>query len=246
MHNRFSVAATLLAAAIVALPAPALAAGEILLTHAKALAGNVTPGDAPGFPITLSLPGSYQFASVIHPSAGLIGIQVTSPDVTIDLNGFRLHGSNVAFHGIAGGVDSVTIRNGTITGFKFDGINGGTGSHWTVENMRVVENGRHGIFGDGFHTAIRSSMVAVNGNRGISCALLCLVEGSVVSENRFGIVMNNRSVLGSVIGNNAEFGISGTLVGFGNNMLIGNNGHSADVSPGVTPMQPNLCNECPL
>ena len=247
MPKNVCATAALCAALAVSLATPAHAAGEILITHAKALAGNVTPGDPPGYPIVLTLPGSYQLASNLFTAANKITIQVTSDNVTIDLNGFTLQGSNVAFHGITGGVDGVTIKNGTITGFKFDGINGGTGSHWTVENMRVIENGRHGIFVDGFHTAIRSSMVAVNGDRGISCALLCLVEGSVVSENRFGIVMNNGSVLGSVIGNNAEFGIAGAFAGFGNNTLIGNNaGGGSEVSPGVAPMQPNTCGKCPV
>jgi hypothetical protein len=245
MFKTCCAAAALCAALAVSLATPAHAAGEILLTHAKALAGNITPGDAAGYPITLSRSGSYQLATDLFTTATKITIQVTSPNATIDLNGFTLQGSNVAFHGITGGVDNVTIRGGTITGFKFDGIHG-TGAHWTVENIRVVENGRHGIFVDGFHAAIRSSTSAVNGDRGISCGILCLVEGSVVSENAFGIVMNNGSVLGSVIGNNLEFGISGTFVGFGNNMLVGNNGSSADVSPGVVPMQPNVCGECPV
>lgn len=40
---------------------PAQAAdGQILISQAKALAGNVTHGDAPGFPVTLTQPGSYQ------------------------------------------------------------------------------------------------------------------------------------------------------------------------------------------
>ena len=34
--------------------------GVILIDQNKALAGNVTPGDTPGFPVTISLPGSYR------------------------------------------------------------------------------------------------------------------------------------------------------------------------------------------
>jgi hypothetical protein len=211
-----------LCAALMFTSAPALAAGEILLTHAKALAGNVTPGDAPGFPITLSRAGSYQFASVIHPGAGSIGIQVTSQDVTIDMSGFRLHGSGTAFHGITGGVKNVTIRDGTITGFKFDGIVG-TGHNWLIERMRVESNGRNGIVCDDF----------------------CLVEDAIVVSNRIGIKISTGIVLGSVIGNNASFGIQGSYAGFGNSMLLGNNGASDDTNDGVDPLHPNLCGDCP-
>jgi hypothetical protein len=57
--------------------------------------------------------------------------------------------------------------------------------------------------------------------------------------------MGTGTVLGSVIGKNVEFGISGDFVGFGNNMLIANNGGGDEVSSGVRPMQPNLCEDCP-
>jgi hypothetical protein len=109
MSNRPHAAAVLFAALAFLPAAPAFAAGEILLTHAKALAGNVTPGDAAGYPITLSLPGVYQFAGNIHPTANSIGIQVTAHDVTIDLAGFRLHGLGTAWYGITGGLNSVTV-----------------------------------------------------------------------------------------------------------------------------------------
>jgi hypothetical protein len=222
MSNRACMGAALCVAVAASLATPAFAAGEILLTHAKALAGNVTPGDAPGFPITLSKAGSYQFASVIHPTAGSIGIQVTSPDVTIDMNGFRLHGSGVAFHGITGGVASVTVRNGTITNFRFDGIHG-TGTAWLIQDMRVEDNNRNGIV----------------------CGNFCLVDTAIVMGNQIGIDMGAGAVLGSVIGGNANFGITGDVVGFASSFVTNNNGVSDEVSSGVEPMHPNLCTDCP-
>jgi hypothetical protein len=139
MHNRLSAAAMLLAAAIVAFPAPALAAGEIIITQAKALAGNVTPGDAPGFPVKLSVPGSYVLGSNLNVPVSQTAIQIFVDDVTIDLSGYRLFGSaKTAAFGIVGvgGADGATIRSGTIAGFRFDGIFG-RGDNWIVENMRV-------------------------------------------------------------------------------------------------------------
>ena len=58
MTNRNSLFAALVAAFASASACPAMAAdGVVLITHAKALAGNITPGDAPGYPITLSKTG---------------------------------------------------------------------------------------------------------------------------------------------------------------------------------------------
>src|SRR5215208_4396598 len=74
----------------------ALAAdGPVIITQAKALAGNVTPGDAPGFPVTISASGSYRLGSDIKVAEGRNGIVVTTFDVTIDLDGFALDGGNV-------------------------------------------------------------------------------------------------------------------------------------------------------
>ena len=58
MTNRTSLAAALVAALASAAGSPAIAAdGAVLITHTKALAGNITPGDPPGYPITLSKTG---------------------------------------------------------------------------------------------------------------------------------------------------------------------------------------------
>jgi hypothetical protein len=143
-------------------------AGEILITHAKAQASNVTPGDAPGYPVTISIPGAFQLDSNLFVSSNKIGIQVTSKNVTIDLNGYTLQGSGVAWYGIAGGVNNVTIRNGTIDSFLYDGINS-SGLEWIVEDMRVVENARDGIVCAG-HARIRNNSVSRNARYGIKCS----------------------------------------------------------------------------
>lgn len=220
MLSPASFAATLAVAFALVSAGPAAATGEILITHAKALAGNVTPGDGPGYPIKLSRSGTYQFAGPLLATAGNNGIVVTSPDVTIDMNGFRLHGKSAANHGIVGLVDSVTVQNGTITRFRFDEIVG-QGSFWIVENMRIVSNGR-----DGFATT------------GVSN----LIQGSVVAENgRFGIKAARSTVLGNTINNNDDFGIVGEgTTGFGNNTMVVNNPGGAQVS-GATPLEPNFC-----
>ena len=85
------------AATILSLGAsPALAVdGVIEINQAAALAGGITPCDAPGFPVTISQPGSYRLTSnLIVPDAATNGIQITANDVTLDLNGFSIIGPN--------------------------------------------------------------------------------------------------------------------------------------------------------
>jgi hypothetical protein len=115
---------------------------QVLITQAKALAGGVTPGDAPGFPVTLSRRGSYRLTSNLTPPGRANAIEVRSPDVTVDLNGFSVIGT---FDNTANGIyawpggdgDSLTVLNGTIAGFIY-GI--WAGQFAVVDNVRLVKN----------------------------------------------------------------------------------------------------------
>jgi hypothetical protein len=70
--------------------------GVVLIDQNRALAGNVTPGDAPGFPVTISQPGSYRLSgNLTVPDSNTTAIQITADFVTLDLNGFSIIGPNV-------------------------------------------------------------------------------------------------------------------------------------------------------
>src|SRR5882762_4507455 len=70
--------------------------GVVLIDQNRALAGNVTPGDAPGFPVTISQPGSYRLSgNLTVPDINTTAIQITADFVTLDLNGFSIVGQNV-------------------------------------------------------------------------------------------------------------------------------------------------------
>src|SRR5262245_60243098 len=74
--------------------APVLAVdGVVLIDQNKAIAGGVTPGDAAGFPVTITQPGSYRLSgNLIVPNSNTNAIEIASDFVTIDLNGFSILG----------------------------------------------------------------------------------------------------------------------------------------------------------
>lgn len=86
-------AAGLASAALLLLAAPALAGdGRIEINQASALAGGITPGDAPGFPVTLDQPGSYVLTGPLSVPSGQAGLIIAADAVTVELNGFGLTG----------------------------------------------------------------------------------------------------------------------------------------------------------
>jgi hypothetical protein len=104
--------------------------GVILIDQNKALAGNVSPGDAPGFPVSIRRPGSYRLAGNLTVPSGLNGIEITESNVTVDLNGFSLlgtpqNGAAIIFTGVVP-AKGLAIRNGVISGFDQPFDLGGT------------------------------------------------------------------------------------------------------------------------
>jgi len=115
---------------IASLPAYAVD-GVVLIDQARAIAGNITPGDTPGFPVSITRAGSYKLASSLLAPEGVNGIEISSSNVTLDLNGFTLAGPAVTFaicpspcfnppNGIVTvgtTLRSVAIKNGMVYGF---------------------------------------------------------------------------------------------------------------------------------
>jgi len=230
--------------------APATAVdGEILIDQARVNAGGITPGDAAGFPATLSQPGRYKLSGNLRVPAGVTGIGVTANDVTIDLNGFTI--SSDPFERALTGIDAnsanrVRVANGTITGFKDVAIDGGTSG--IVENMRILFiDGGFGIGVKGYQSSIRDNTV-VNCVVGVFCSE-CLIEQNLISWSVTEGVLGTGGVLvGNVI---VSSGLRGLLtgtgtppVGYGNNLFFDNKDDS--VSGNAVQQHPNVCDPaCP-
>jgi hypothetical protein len=170
--------------------------GVVLIDQNRALAGNVTPGDAPGFPVSLTLPGSYRLSGNLTVPVNTTGIAIQADRVTLDLNGFSIAGDGTG--GKAGvrtednagaglSFRGVTVRNGTITNFLI-GVNLSTATvdgSSEVTQIRAIDNHSGGI---------------VVGNNSI-------VTGNLATGNVFGIsTMAHAVVSGNTSTGNTQFG----------------------------------------
>ena len=177
-----------LTAAAALLAAGGAACAQATITHDKALAGSVTPGDAAGYPITISQPGSYKLMSNLVVPTGTNGIVVTAEDVTIDLNGFSIRGpilctgsiQSISCPGAAdtfgiradtNALRNLEVRNGTVAGFRY-GVSGGTASR--VANMRLRHNGT------GVTAAMGSLFSEIKADR---CGMGVSLEDSVLRDS---------------------------------------------------------------
>jgi hypothetical protein len=227
----------------------ALADGPVIITQAKALAGNVTPGDRPGFPVSITVAGSYRLGSKLDVTAGKDGIVVTSVNVSIDLDGFALNGTDatlqsVALNGIAAsGIETgiLSIRNGTIMGFTKNGIFAPTIKFAAFQDLQIVANRGDGIRVQAW-VRVANSTISGNSGWGVVCRDFCSVQSSVVASNvKGGIAVRIGNIVGNMIANNTGFGIDGGEVGAGNNTFWINGGADRVETRGTYPLDPNHC-----
>jgi hypothetical protein len=199
--KRSRVRGIVLLAAMTALAASSASAatGIVTITQTKAKNGGVTPGDTPGFPVTISKSGSYQLITNLTPPSaeGSRGIEITAENVVIDLNGFSVIGPRTcpdedAFNNctpaaedptyvlITGG-RNVTIKNGTVRGSIGTGI--GLNAHARIENVNVIWNSIFGVLA-GKGSTLKDSLLAQNG-QGVFFGTECLVAGNRFRVNPF-------------------------------------------------------------
>jgi hypothetical protein len=184
--------------------------GVILIDQNRALAGNVTPGDAPGFPVTITQPGSYRLSGNLTVPADASGIVIQADHVTLDLNGFRLAGDGTGgVFGVATldnndlGLNrvGVTVRNGTITNFVSGivlSVSGASGDRSSeVRDIRAIGNRINGIaVGD---NAMVTGSFAVSNVVGILAGQNAIVSGNTATANtQRGFVID---CPGTVVGN---------------------------------------------
>lgn len=194
---------------LAALFAASSAFAQTTIDQARALAGNVTSGDTPGFPVTISQPGSYKLMSNLAVPANTNGIIITADNVTLDLNGFTLAGPGQCtqpYSSVAqpvtctqqvGGKEGIrivatgggiVIRNGTVRGFGNFGIYTVNGE--VLENLHVTQNGSMGITGmenAPAGTVLVNSVVDLNGAGGVALSGGYIERSTISSNGGFGV-----------------------------------------------------------
>jgi len=186
--------------------------GVILIDQNRALAGNVTPGDAPGFPVSITQPGSYRLSgNLLVGTTNVAAIQIMASDVTLDLNGFgvtcALSASSTFCIGVSGaGFTDIAIRNGRVTalssatGFAFPvAIDLTTSTANMVTDLRIRQDGLGGGLFIGAGSVLRGNVFSgTGGGPGVVCPTL--IEGNVNTAGGFSSAGN-----GCLKVNNAGF-----------------------------------------
>lgn len=218
--------------------------GVIEINQAKALAGDVTPGDTAGFPVRISEPGSYVLTGNLTVSdVNTIGIEVVAEGVSLDLNGFQIlgptvctstdgQGSTVSCSPTGSGIGVrivsalVRIRNGFVSGFGEAGISHfGTYDEAEIEDLVVTSNGGNGIALSGGKSSVVDTVSSTNAGRGIRIQKSGVIRGCQASENlEHGLEGVNGPVMirDSVATSNGGFGLSGGNILYAGNVVEGN------------------------
>lgn len=177
----------------------------------------------PGFPVTLSTPGSYILTSNLSVgSLSATGILVTSPSsVSLDLNGFTIRGACPAVGGCAAGAGTsigidargstgMHARNGRVRNFASDGVSAGSDAR--IGEIAVEGNGGAGI-AVGSESEVADCLAYDNAGSGIAVPQL-IVRDCTVSANFDGIVAGAVSLVeGITVVDNDRVGIAVNGVG---------------------------------
>ena len=242
---------------------PAMAIdGVIEINQARAEEGSVSFGDDPGFPVSLTKPGSYRLTGNLNVERTTNAIFIDSRYVTLDLNGFSIIGPVTCTPGTStcspsgsggkGGISMsnsshfLTIKNGTITGTGGTGIFCSNADACTIENLTVSHNASTGIAG-GHRSSIRNCSVHSNGGDGISATDSSIVDNNMINLNG-GRGLYARSS-GNIVTSNVfyrngttEIDMNSVITAIGGNSFDPVvNGNWFDNNSKMTEISPNLC-----
>ncbi len=189
--------------------------GVIEINQAVVSAGSLS-GDSPGYPLTLTAPGSYRLTQNLDMlSVGTVPsdvVQILGDDITLDLNGFRLechrptlpsrilcNGLGTFSNGVIVQGNNVEIKNGSIRGMAGDGIDASYSQNrgLVVSGIRSFENGFDGISIRG-PAQVWNSQFHDNGSYGINLFSSGVIQlrGVLASGNNVGIRMSGIVFMG--------------------------------------------------
>jgi hypothetical protein len=212
--------------------------GVVLIDQSHALSGNITPGDTPGFPVTISQPGSYKLSgNLTVADADTTAILITSEFVTLDLNGFSISGPVVCTQfpttcpaaGKGSGIQAnmgfpgpraIRILNGTVHGMGNFGIVM-SGDSTFVEGVSADGNAGGGIEVAG--TVVRSG---ASGNGAFGILAVTVLNSNATENVGDGIILDASGGVGmdNVASFNGGRGILAQNATVTGNAIVRNNG----------------------
>ncbi len=249
---------------------PAAGQGRIEINQARAVAGGVTPGDEPGFPVSITLPGSYVLTSDLNLSAApspqfTSAIVFGSSFVTLDLNGFAIRsanqcdGSRNGCFWITGSpaigtngqpLQGIVVRNGRVSGSGGPGLDLQTVVGVRIEDLDIAHAGVDGLRA-GESAAVVDSSISFVGDVGAILGAAALLRDDALEQIGFFAVWVGEGslVLRNRIGSAQSFalGCNGLPPDFdvyalAQNVLVGNNGgQNQFVATCAREIGPNRC-----
>ena len=90
-------------------------------------------------PYNIVHPGSFYLTTNLTGVGGTNGITIAANNVTLDLNGFALNGVSGSIDGIyvSGSHTNIVVRNGTLSGWGTNGVDGGLANNLSCERLTV-------------------------------------------------------------------------------------------------------------
>lgn len=230
---------------LLALTSPAFASDGVReINQTCAVQTGCFPGDAAGFPVTITAPGSYRLTSNLTvPDANTSGITLSSNDVGIDLNDFALIGPVVCSgtplactpsSGSGSGIDfsspsvrGTSIHDGSVTGMSNNGI--AVNEQSTVTHVRARWNRNYGIYAS-YGSTISNCLAFQNGLIGILAEWSATVSGNSAYQNgSTGIFADH----GSTLSNNMAYLNGNVGIGTGTGSTITGNTVRDNGSDGI-------------
>jgi parallel beta-helix repeat protein len=162
---------------------------------------NSLPGSITSLHV-ISEQGSYYLTENISGESGRNGIEVTSTQVYLDLNGFSLVGVAGSLDGINATGQNLTVTGGIIVGWGEDGLDSSDSPETVVNDVQAASCGAEGIW-VGINGYVENCVARDNGQSGIRGGLLGIVRDSLSSGNEGpGFRINEGYLVENCVSNN--------------------------------------------
>lgn len=239
---------------LLTLATPALAVDGVLeINQACAVLTGCFQGDAAGFPVTISSPGSYRLTSNLTQiieegqSQDANFIDISTSGVSLDLGGFEIScsiffsvssctGAGNGIYASGSTIERITVEHGSIVGVP--GMAVRVESQSLVRDV-AVSGGLVGISVSDDSLVIGNRVRGV-GSYGITTGARSVVSNNAVSGSIYGLQVGSYSSVSgnTVYGSNSYGMILSTGVGYRGNTI---NGYTYPISGGGVNAGGNVC-----